>query len=116
MPRSADASSGEEERSASSLESQIKSLLERSSGTVKKLDCQISKLDQHLLKTSSAKRNKRRDAGPSLAAKAAAHPFNKWLVCIAGSDSSRAAESDPLNRPLTFDEVSMASPQRSSLD
>ena len=113
MPRAGDTSSGEEERSASSLESQIKSLLERSNGTVKKLDGQISKLDEHLSKTSSAKRNKGRDAGPSLAAQAAAHPFNKWLVCIAGSDSSRAAESDPLNRPLTFDEAPQ-SPQRSS--
>ncbi len=104
----------------SSLESQIKSLLERSTGTVAKLDGQISKLDEHLSKSSATKRRKARTPAPphvlAPAAKGAgtqhSHPFNKWLVCVAGSDSSRAAESNLLtsNRPLTLDEISFSSP------
>jgi hypothetical protein len=104
-----------------SLESQIKNLLERSSSTVTKLDSQISKLDEQLSKNSATKRRKPRSpasarvipsAGAFAAASRGAHPFNKWLVCIAGEDSSRAAESDPLHvtRPLTLDEISIVSP------
>ena len=104
-----------------SLESQIKNLLERSSSTVTKLDSQISKLDEQLSKNSATKRRKPRSpasvrvipsAGAFSAASRGAHPFNKWLVCIAGEDSSRAAESDPLHitRPLTLDEMSIVSP------
>jgi len=106
----------------SSLEIQIKHLLERSSGTVAKLDGQISKLDEQLTKNSASKRRRPRTPAtarvvPSARSSAAgrerdAHPFNKWLVCIAGEDSSRAAESDPLHvtRPLTLDEISIGSP------
>jgi hypothetical protein len=102
-----------------SLESQIKNLLERSSSTVTKLDSQISKLDEQLSKNSATKRRKPRSPasvrvipGAFSAASRGAHPFNKWLVCIAGEDSSRASESDPLHvtRPLTLDEMSIVSP------
>jgi hypothetical protein len=102
------------------LEGQIKSLLERSSGTVARLDNQISKLDQHLSKKSASKRRGGKARTPATTNSVLgippvagdANPFNKWLVCIAGSDSSRAAESDPLSitRPLTLDEMQMTSP------
>jgi len=88
------------------------------SGTVAKLDGQISKLDEHLSKSSATKRRKPRTPGVALAEKDNTHPFNKWLGCIQGSDSSRAktlnfaAESDSLNfpNPLTLDKIIVGSP------
>ena len=117
-----DRESAERDANISSLESQIKSLLERSTGTVAKLDGQISKLDEHLSKSSAVKRRKSRTAASAVRAVTStnalsglngAHPFNKWLVCIAGSDSSRAAESEMTERthPLTLEEISCVSPK-----
>lgn len=102
------------EEKISSLESQIKALLDRSCGSLSKLDGQIHKLDEHLSRSSASKRRKSRSPpialfSADLARRNCSNPFDKILGYIAGSDSSRV-DALTFAQPLTLDEITTVSP------